>query len=146
MLVTILCRAIAQAVSHRILTAAARFRAQVRTCEICDGQSGAEAGFSGVLRFPLPILIPPTAPHSSSGTISQTVFGVRSGLSLNPPQETRKKKTKTILFAVISVCTHSGILLWYSLLTLWDAYLIYSTQKGRSVSSERRKRKQQKSR
>jgi hypothetical protein len=29
---------------------------------ICGGQSGTGAGFIRVLRFPLPILIPPTAP------------------------------------------------------------------------------------
>jgi hypothetical protein len=46
-----------------------------------------------VLRFPLPIFIPPTAPHSSSGagTIGQTVADVPSGLSLTPPQEIKKK-------------------------------------------------------
>jgi hypothetical protein len=44
----------------------ARVRAHVRSCGICCGQSGTGAGFLPVLRFPLPILIPPTAPHSSS--------------------------------------------------------------------------------
>jgi hypothetical protein len=33
---------------------------------ICGGQSGAGVGFLQVLRFPLPSLIPPTAPHSLS--------------------------------------------------------------------------------
>jgi hypothetical protein len=32
------------------------------SCGICGGQSGTGAGFLRVLRFPLPILIPPTAP------------------------------------------------------------------------------------
>jgi hypothetical protein len=59
-------RAIAQAVSSRLPTAAARFRAQVRSCGICGGQSGTGAGFLRVLRFPLPILIPPITPHSLS--------------------------------------------------------------------------------
>jgi hypothetical protein len=58
-------RAIAQAVSGRLPTAAARVRSQVRSCGICGGQSGTEAGFLRVLRFPLPILIPPTTAHSS---------------------------------------------------------------------------------
>jgi hypothetical protein len=54
-------------------------------CEICGGQSGSEAGFLRVFRFPLPILIPPTASHSSSssgvGTIGQLVADLPSGLS-----------------------------------------------------------------
>jgi hypothetical protein len=55
-------RAIAQAVSRWLSTAAARVRSQIRACGICGGQSGTGAGFLRVLRFPLPILIPPTAP------------------------------------------------------------------------------------
>jgi hypothetical protein len=46
--------------------AAVRVRAQVRSCCICGGICGNGTGFLEVLRFPLPILIPPTAPHSSS--------------------------------------------------------------------------------
>jgi hypothetical protein len=65
-------RAVAQAVSHRVPTAAALVRTQVRSCGTCGGQGGTEAGFLRVLRFPLPILIPPTAPHSSgAGTMGQ---------------------------------------------------------------------------
>jgi hypothetical protein len=45
-----------------IPTAAARVRSQVRSCGFCGGQSGTGVGFLRVLRFPLPILIPPTAP------------------------------------------------------------------------------------
>jgi hypothetical protein len=56
---------IAQGVSCRLPTAAARVRSQVRSCGICGRQSGIGAGFLRVLRFPLSILIPPTAPHSS---------------------------------------------------------------------------------
>jgi hypothetical protein len=87
-------RTTAQAVSRGLPTAAARVRAQVR-------QSGNGAGFLRVLRFPLPILIPPTAPHyhlsSETGTIGQLVADVPSGLSLTPPQETKKKKNEYIL-------------------------------------------------
>jgi ribosomal protein S14 len=55
-------RAVAQAVSGWLPTAAARVR--VRTaCEVCGGQSGTGAGFLRVLRFPLWI-IPPISPLS----------------------------------------------------------------------------------
>jgi hypothetical protein len=60
------CRTTAQAVSRRIPIVAARVRAQVRSCGTCGRQSGAGAGFLRVLRFPLPILIPPTVSHTSS--------------------------------------------------------------------------------
>jgi hypothetical protein len=67
-------RAIVQAVSRWLPTAAARVRARVWSCEICGGQSGAGAAFLRVLRFPLPIFIPPISPQSPSsgaGTIGQ---------------------------------------------------------------------------
>jgi hypothetical protein len=81
--------AIAQAVSPHLTTAAARVRAQVRLCVICCGRSSTGAGFLLVLRFPLPICIPPIAPQSSSsssetGIIGQTVAAVPNGLSLTP--------------------------------------------------------------
>jgi hypothetical protein len=50
-------RAIAQAVSRWLPTAAARVRARVWSCGICGGQRGAGARFLLVLRFPLPIRI-----------------------------------------------------------------------------------------
>jgi hypothetical protein len=62
-------RAIAQAVSRWFPTAAARIRARVWSCGICGGQSGAGAGFLRVLRFPLPIFIPPIVPQSPSSII-----------------------------------------------------------------------------
>jgi hypothetical protein len=54
-------RAITQAVSTWLPTAAARVRTRVWSCWICGGQSGAGAGFLRILRFLLPIFIPPTA-------------------------------------------------------------------------------------
>jgi hypothetical protein len=53
----------AQAFIWRIPNAAAWIRAKVRSCGICGEQSDTGAGFLLVLRFPLPILIPQTAPH-----------------------------------------------------------------------------------
>jgi hypothetical protein len=57
-------RATAQAVSRWLPTAAARVRARVWSGGICGGQSGAGAGFLRVLRFPMPIFIPPNSPSS----------------------------------------------------------------------------------
>jgi hypothetical protein len=77
-----------QAVSRWLSTAAARVRARVWSCGICGGQSGTGAGFLRVLRFPLPIFIPLTAPQSPSPLIRgwynrPLVAAVPSGLSLN---------------------------------------------------------------
>jgi hypothetical protein len=97
-------RAIAQAASHRLPTAAARVRARVSSCGICGGQSGAGTGFLPVLRFPLPIFIPPIAPQSSSiiwGWYNRPeVAAVPSGLSLTP---LRIKKDVTLDFVNATV-------------------------------------------
>jgi hypothetical protein len=77
-----------QVVSRRLPTAAAWVRAQVRLCEICVGQSGTGTGFLRVLRCPLPILIPPTAPHSSSiirGWCNRPVNGRRTKWTQSQP-------------------------------------------------------------
>jgi hypothetical protein len=68
-------RAIAQAVSRWLPTAVARVRARVWSSGICGGQSGAGAGFLRVLRFPLPIFIPPIAPQSPSAIIWGCTIG-----------------------------------------------------------------------
>jgi hypothetical protein len=90
-------RAIAEAVSLWLPTAAARVQSQVWSSGICGGQSGVKAGFLRVLRFPLPF-IPPISPSSQSpgaGTISQWVADVPSGPSLDstlPTMQIKKKK------------------------------------------------------
>jgi hypothetical protein len=82
-------RAITQAVSRWLPTAAARVRALVWSSGICGGQSGGGAGFLRVLRFPLPIFIPSIAPQSPSSIIwglynRLEVAAVPSGLSPTP--------------------------------------------------------------
>jgi hypothetical protein len=58
--------AIAQAVGRWLPNGAARVRVRVWLCGIYGGLSGAGVGFLRVLRFPLPISIPPIAPQSPS--------------------------------------------------------------------------------
>jgi hypothetical protein len=58
-------RAIAPAVTRRLPTTEVWIRAHVRSFGICGWQSGTGACFLRILRFPLPILIPPIALHSS---------------------------------------------------------------------------------
>jgi hypothetical protein len=70
-------------------TVAARIRPQVKSCRICGRQSGIGAGFLRVLRFLLPIFIPPIAPQSPSSVIwgwynRPVVAAIPSGLNLNP--------------------------------------------------------------
>jgi hypothetical protein len=60
---------IAQAVSHWLPTVGAWIRAWVRSRGICGGQIGTGAGFLRVIRFPLPIHIPPINTQLSSSVI-----------------------------------------------------------------------------
>jgi hypothetical protein len=95
--IRLLGRAIAQAVSRWLPTAAARVRARVWSSGIC----GAGSGFLRVLRFPLPF-IPPNSPSSQSpgaGTIGQYVADVLSGPSVDstPHYENKNKKIYTII-------------------------------------------------
>jgi hypothetical protein len=94
-------RTIAQVVSRRFPTEAAQVRARVRSCGIFGGQSGAGAGFLRVLRFPLPIFIPPISPQSPSSIIwgwysRPVVAAVLSRLSLTPIRIIIIKKYATI--------------------------------------------------
>jgi hypothetical protein len=80
--------AIAQAVSRWLPTAAARFRAQVKSFRISSGQSGIGAGFLRVLRFPLPIYIPSASPESSTpiiwGRYNRPVVAAALSASVSP--------------------------------------------------------------
>jgi hypothetical protein len=62
-------RVIAQAVIRWLPPAAARVRARVCSYGIFGREIGAVAGFLRILRFPLPIFIPPIAPQSPSSII-----------------------------------------------------------------------------
>jgi hypothetical protein len=90
-------RATAQVVSRQLPTAAARVRAQVRSCGICSGQSGTGAGFLRIRRFPLPNLIPPIAPHSASSIIqgwyNRAVSGRRTKWTHVSPHPRKQKKS-----------------------------------------------------
>jgi hypothetical protein len=49
-------------------------RPPARSCGICRERSGTGADFLSILRFPLPILIPPTAPHSLINLSSDATY------------------------------------------------------------------------
>jgi hypothetical protein len=65
-------------------------------CDLC-GQNGTGAGFLRVFRFRLQFsfhrLLNIHHLSSGAGTIGQLVTDVPSGLSLTPPQKTKKEKT-----------------------------------------------------
>jgi hypothetical protein len=125
-------RAIAQAVSRWLPTAAARVRSQVRSCGISCGRSGTGAGFLRVLPFPLPTFIPPNAPQSSSSIIRgwynrPTVADVPSGLSLTPPRESKKKQSHPGDDS-LSGPIKTNLVSYLSLIPLACMYLLGQTQ------------------
>jgi hypothetical protein len=84
----------AQVVSRRLPNTVARVRAQVSHVGFVVIKVELWAGILRVLRFPLPIVIPPTAPRSSSSSIIRGWYnGSNSGQSTKwtqshlPPQE-----------------------------------------------------------
>jgi hypothetical protein len=98
-------RAIAQAVSRRLPIAAARLPPHITSCGICGGQSGIGKDFPRVLRFPLPILIPPTAPHSSiiRGQYSRPISGRRTKWTQFHPTPKRERKRENV-YVCVCVC------------------------------------------
>jgi hypothetical protein len=93
-------RAIAQAVSHRLPTTAARVRAQIRSCCIWRWGKFSQENFGFPCQFSFHRLLH-TRHHLSSGagTRGQTAADVPSGLSLTPPHETKKKWRNFLQFA-----------------------------------------------
>jgi hypothetical protein len=92
----ILGRAIAQAVSRRLPTAAARVRAQVMSCGIYDGQKSLRQIFSEYFDFLWQfsfhrLLHTRHRPSSGAGRAGQIVADVASRLSLTLPQEIKLK-------------------------------------------------------
>jgi hypothetical protein len=98
-------RVISQAVSRRFLTAAPRVRAQVKSCGICGGQSGTGAAFLRVFQFPLPNLIPLTAPHSSPifrGWYNWPVSGRRTKWTQSHPTPRNLRKKESPMVGIFS--------------------------------------------
>jgi hypothetical protein len=79
-----------------------KVRARVRSCGICGGQSGTGVGFLQVLRFPLPVFIPPIAPQAPSSVIwdwynRPIIAAVPSALSLTPLRLIKKVQEGRIM-------------------------------------------------
>jgi hypothetical protein len=84
------------------------------SCGICGGQSDAGAGFLRVLRFPLPIFIPPIAPQSPSSIIwglynRPEVAAVPSGLSPTPLIINNNNVRMTVYHVTLA---QKGMCLW----------------------------------
>jgi hypothetical protein len=89
-------RAVAQAVSRWLPTAAARVRVLV-ACGVCGEQSGTGPGFLRVLRLLLPMIIPPifSSPQSpGAGTIGLLMAKVPNGPNWTPTPTIPIRKIK----------------------------------------------------
>jgi hypothetical protein len=77
-----------RASSRRVPTARAQVESHIRSCAIYGRQNGTGTVFLRELRFPLTMLIPPTASHSSSvilGRYARALFAdIQSRLRLTP--------------------------------------------------------------
>jgi hypothetical protein len=101
-----LARAIAQAVSRRHPTAAARVRAHVKSCGICGGQRH-WGRFSPNISVSFPILIPPTVPHSPTSIIqgwyNRPISGRRTKWTQSHPTPRNYKYTHIIIKAILTI-------------------------------------------
>jgi hypothetical protein len=103
-------RAIAQVVTRRLPTAAARVRAGDRSCGICGGQSGTWAGFLRLLRFPLLICTPPIAPRPSSSIIWGWYNTPNSGRSTKWTQSHPMRKQDMCLYMKLAAIMKEQLL------------------------------------
>jgi hypothetical protein len=101
-------RAIAQAVSRRLPTAAARVQTRVWSCGFLWWTKVEEAGFLRELRFPLPIYIPSESPQSSSLSPEAGKIG-QDWPQCQQPHKPNKKKVQQSLITVKPRCTHSSL-------------------------------------
>lgn len=64
---------------HQLPTAAAWVQFQVKSYGVCGAQSDTGEGFLKVLKFPLPFLIPATAPYSLMLSSALYTLNIDSG-------------------------------------------------------------------
>jgi hypothetical protein len=105
-------RAVVQAVSRRLPTAAAQVRSQVRSCGICGGQSVTGQVSSEYFGFPCQFSFYQMFHNhlsSGAGTIGELMADVPSGLILTPPQKTKATSPHLhMCIAVIRNNFHNG--------------------------------------
>jgi hypothetical protein len=112
-------RAITQAVSRWLPTAAARVLDRVRSC---DEQSG--TGYLRVFRFPLPIFISPAGPQSLSSSI------IRGWYNMPIVAAVKIEINLALLRIIIKKSRRKG--LWYSL--RYDAGIFLEKKRKRKIN------------